>query len=432
MSFLDDTRHVAEYAATVRRVTRAWNRLPQDKKDLIRGRLQEARDRCQNIVKDKDTRQHVEPVLALAASSIDLSVDDFLKWLKDLVDALEGTPVIDAAGAVWGFMKYQQINVGWLASFLFWLENAVDGDKVSFRTTPATIQIPDETTIGVVGDYGTGTWGDKASPAKQISDWLNQHPQDYFVHLGDIYYSGEPKEDIKNFVRLLPKTNRQVWLTLNGNHDMYSQNNAGAGYFLTLLDKTPQFEQQQNTSYFALENSNWIVVGLDTTYFDSRWNLYMQGNLDDRFQIPFLKEKALAAQSQGKKLLIMTHHNGLEGNGEQKTPLWNQVAEAVSAAPKPVYWYWGHVHAGVVYDDEDGIRPRICGHSAIPWGRTTGKDFIRDYQGGTVKWVENRLADNPSYPGQLNNGFAILTLHGADLIEVFYGQDGTPGWSSAD
>ena len=47
---------------------------------------------------------------------------------------------------------------------------------------------------------------------------------------------------------------------LNGNHEMYS---GGFGYFKLIL---PAFEQ--DSSYFALQNEHWLLVGLDTAYVD--------------------------------------------------------------------------------------------------------------------------------------------------------------------
>src|SRR5204863_419416 len=47
---------------------------------------------------------------------------------------------------------------------------------------------------------------------------------------------------------------------LNGNHEMYS---GGAGYFAAL---TSVFHQ--SSSCVALQNTNWLLLGLDTSYVD--------------------------------------------------------------------------------------------------------------------------------------------------------------------
>ncbi len=52
----------------------------------------------------------------------------------------------------------------------------------------------------------------------------------------------------------------KVSRTLNSNHEMYS---GGFGYFDMALPA-----MHQDASYFALQNTNWLFVGLDTAYID--------------------------------------------------------------------------------------------------------------------------------------------------------------------
>ena len=67
-------------------------------------------------------------------------------------------------------------------------------------------------------------------------------------------------------------------------------------------------------SYFALENDNWVIVGLDSAYFSPEGNLYTDGLLFDanhpNDQNAFLLQKGVQAQLDGKKVIVLTHHNG--------------------------------------------------------------------------------------------------------------------------
>ena len=53
-----------------------------------------------------------------------------------------------------------------------------------------------------------------------------------------------------------------------------------------------------------------------------------------------------------KKVILLTHHNGL-AEVASTTGLWDQVMSAFPEGQGPACWYWGHVHAGVVYRTQD-------------------------------------------------------------------------------
>src|SRR5207245_6113755 len=67
-----------------------------------------------------------------------------------------------------------------------------------------------------------------------------------------------------------------ISFALNSNHEMYA---GGEGYFRALLADN-RFAAQGGLSYFALENNQWLIIGLDTAYF-ARWSsrLYEKGAL---------------------------------------------------------------------------------------------------------------------------------------------------------
>ena len=130
--------------------------------------------------------------------------------------------------------------------------------------------IADKGRIAVVGDWGTNLYGAPVS-ARSIKRAGNY---EVMLHLGDIYYSGTESETKQRFLSAWPTEVAKLDRALNGNHEMYS---GGFAYFDDIL---PRF--QQDSSYFSLQNSHWLLIGLDTAHsdhdLDSR-NLVVQ---DDR------------------------------------------------------------------------------------------------------------------------------------------------------
>ncbi|MBA3639460.1 MAG: metallophosphoesterase, partial [Acidobacteria bacterium] len=101
--------------------------------------------------------------------------------------------------------------------------------------------LPARCRVALVSDWGTGN-GHAIAVARQIAE---RRP-DHVIHLGDVYYSGTPREMQKNFLSVWtghgPRDAR-YW-ALNANHEMYS---GGYGYFQHVL---PAFGQP--ASYFNL------------------------------------------------------------------------------------------------------------------------------------------------------------------------------------
>src|SRR5258708_39731579 len=95
------------------------------------------------------------------------------------------------------------------------------------------------------------------------------------------------------------------------------------GYFDTAL-ASPLFSGQQNTSYFQIEFGNWLIIGLDTAYYDPSF-FFFAGAISDPGQIGFLKQAA----ASGKKIMLLTHHNPIDITGSSQLGLWGQVTGAL-------------------------------------------------------------------------------------------------------
>ena len=168
------------------------------------------------------------------------------------------------------------------------------------------------------------------------------------LHVGDIDHSGTEKEAQQRFIAAWPKTAGKMSRALNGNHEMYS---GGFGYFDKIL---PHFEQP--SSYFALQNTHWLLVGLDTAYDEH--------DLDTK-QVAWLN--AVINRAGDRKVILFSHHQPFsrldqQGLASQQSLRGLLQKKAITA------WYWGHEHDCVIYDKHPHFEllGRCIGHGGIP------------------------------------------------------------------
>jgi hypothetical protein len=337
-------------------------------------------------------------------------------------------PKISKGGTIYGLGAYQRFDEGWLDSIVCWLESC--GKKFQpFPSMPDhVIPIPDELTIALAGDWGTGNWGTVKHPAPstKVGRAMSALKPQITVHLGDIYYTGSEEEADENLIQIWPRGSIGSF-ALNSNHEMYAE--GGKPYFEQIL-KSDVFSLQGGQSFFALENTNWVIVGLDSAYFSEYKHLYENGSISDakEIQTNFLKAQA----RKGKKVILMTHHNALldnEGGKETRRQLWDQVMQCFPPGMAPAYWYWGHRHNATVYVPQDGVRCRCAGHSALPMGHSSLLQSGKD--NGNIIWFEDRNAKDPQVPVRILNGFVSLQIHGDQIIETYYDENGGVAWTSA-
>src|SRR5204863_2881027 len=133
-----------------------------------------------------------------------------------------------------------------------------------------------------------------------------------------------------------------------------------------------------------LVNDHWMLTGLDTDYFSSPDNLYMDGTIDPA-QSQFLQNTRNTFP--GRQIIIVSHHEGLDLKGERTNSLWMQVKNALGRAPD--YWHWGHAHNAVVYKPTENCRSRCIGHGAVPYG------VAKELDGApAVEWFEKGTAND--------------------------------------
>jgi len=416
----------------IARMKKAWATLPAGTQAKLKPLLNQGHQELGNFLSTGKTPEHrLHNVLRMKSFLTD-DWDGHLQQLDQptaapaMAPAAPAIPAIEIKvgpeGEILGTGKYQQLDPAWeLVAGTVWLENLLH--KHPFPPgMPNAVKIPDKLRIVLVGDYGTGNFGADDSPSTKISKFVPSLKPDITIHLGDVYYAGTGDEERDNFLSFWPRGSLGSF-TLNSNHEMYS----GGGPYFNEAVGGPVFNKFQSPfSFFALENANWVVVGLDSAYNAGELSLYMDGSLgNNNAQIPFLKNQA----QKGKKVIVLTHHNGLPLSGVQSNPplkLFPEVMGAFQGAA-PAYWYWGHVHAAAVYKPMatlNNMRCRCTGHGALPWG------LASELQGSTqVEWFEQCNAGDPNNKLRVFNGFTVVDVDGPNLAEAFYDELGRVAWT---
>jgi hypothetical protein len=239
--------------------------------------------------------------------------------------------------------------LGWAGSLFTWIEGITKAKQPA--AAAEALAVANDFSVGILGDWGTGLYG-----APVCANSIATGPDHYslMLHLGDVYYAATADEVQDRFLRFWPQLPGALNRALNGNHEMY---NGGHSYFEEIL---PTFKQ--TSSYFALENDNWVLVGLDIAYSAAFGGAV--GNIDDA-QVAWLR--GILAAAGDKKVVLFSHHQPfslLEVNngGNLSAKLGEFLAGRVFA------WYWGHEHYCVLYDRHPkyGFYGRCIGHGGVP------------------------------------------------------------------
>ncbi|WP_421549570.1 metallophosphoesterase family protein [Pseudomonas sp. QD4] len=418
MSFVSHLEHEYDRVKTrvdglLARLDLAWkklsNQLDAEQLQALVNLLQRAHDQAQYAIIHGELPRGQAPVPWELAHGLSLLHLGNAARLPQTEAELQTQVMKD--GTLLGCRQWELLDLRWSEALLNWIENL--RNHAPFDTTPALIEMADDVLLDMAGDWGTGYF-DSASAAQRVAELMLQDKPDYTIHLGDVYYAGTGSEegaDLKNWPQ-----GTQASFSLNSNHEMYS---GAHGYFAEI---DALFPKQQSTSYFALFNTHWLIVGLDSAYAADEMSLYMDGNLAPAQQ-QWLQD-LVASKGQGRKIMLLSHHQGLDITGQTQTALYQQVVAAMGRAPD--YWYWGHLHNGICYAPQGGMYGRCIGHGAIPYGPT------REVKGNPrVQWSETLSADDPDYPQRVRNGYVRVTLQGATITEAFVGENGAVSWPLA-
>jgi hypothetical protein len=314
--------------------------------------------------------------------------------------------------------------LGWI-KVLFTHVDRANAHPILRPTTTTAAAIADHARIALTADWGTGLYG-----APLIADQIRKRaPFDLLLHLGDIYYSGTPEEVQERFLAPWPKDAGAISRTLNSNHEMYS---GGQGYFEVAL---PAFDQ--SSSYFAFQNQDWLLVGLDTAYVDHDM---------DTEQVAWLNvviDRAREAHGGIPKKLVLFSHQQPFSRLDSQGPKLQQALRHLLESRAITAWYWGHEHQCVIFDPHPvfGLLGRCLGNGGIPEPRKGSvKAAPAERTIGNVTWKRlTATADspsclvldgpNPAIKGEENkfvpHGFMTLEFNGPALVERVLLADGT-------
>ncbi|HEX3860404.1 MAG TPA: metallophosphoesterase [Stellaceae bacterium] len=282
----------------------------------------------------------------------------------------------------------------------------------------------DEVRVALAGDWGSGT--DEAHEIAQLIDRFEPH---YTIHLGDVYFVGDPNEVAENFLGINNEANGFEpcsWpagscgsFALNGNHEMYA---LGYAYFDRMLPslglRVGDRPKGQHASFFCLENDHWRIIALDTAYNSIGWPILEYiSNPDCALPEPlidWLHDVVRPRDDDPRGIILLSHHQYVSRFDHCFTTPARQLA---AFFPQPVLWFWGHEHRLAVY--EKASLPgavtafgRCIGHGGMPVDLSPPNPKHPQYP---VEFVDDRL-----YPNDENlkigfNGFARLTLRGKRL-----------------
>src|SRR5215831_8337801 len=177
--------------------------------------------------------------------------------------------------------------IGWSGSFFNWAEKLVKG-----KFDPPPVQpirtIPNEFSIALLADWGTGLYG-----APKCAESIGKRAFTILMHLGDVYYAGTSAEVKSRFLKYWPTMPGVQNYSLNSNHEMYT---GGHGYMETLLTDQ-RFQPWQSSNYFALQNDNFLLIGLDTAYEEHSLTAAEKTWLE-----------ALVQSAGNRKVVLFSHH----------------------------------------------------------------------------------------------------------------------------
>jgi hypothetical protein len=289
----------------------------------------------------------------------------------------------------------------------------------------------DTVRIALVGDWGTGT-----DEAECVADQMKKFVPHFTIHIGDVYYVGDPPEVNENCLGIRNSNNNYdpvCWpigsrgsFALNGNHEMYAN---GGGYFDLLLPRLglctagKMFGQQ--TSFFCLQNSHWRVIAIDTGYNSIGLPILGQIPLINKIPgvggnaklpdavIEWLKEIVKPQDNRG--LIILSHHQYYSGFEDQFPKPAQQMWDA--GIRGPVLWFWGHEHRFAGYElygsDQLQAFGRCVGHGGMPLSL-----------GVPTKKPTPMFYDQRKGAGYGVNGHVNLEFAGPNLTATYVDLDG--------
>jgi len=297
--------------------------------------------------------------------------------------------------------RFEPRDPKWLITLYQRLRGTVRG-KIPFphhqQLQDFRFDLDERATVALVSDWGTGN-----AHAAAVASQIRARTPGHVIHLGDVYYTGTPREMRRNFLdvwRDYGPPQARYW-ALNANHDMYS---GGYGYFEHLLPAIGQ-----PASYFVLQNRHWRIIVLDSAYVNHSFT---------KPQIEWL-EAQLAGPA---KTLLLTHHHLFSPFRKPGDKL-EEWLEPHLAAGRLYGWFWGHDHYLFEFADYRGVKCRCIGHGSLPY---TPPDRRRQKHDARIVRMETR--PSPLEADKGIHGFAFLRFEGPALHIEYVDELGGVAW----
>jgi len=356
-----------------------------------------------------------EGVMTTVQDELTSNLQSFLADVAASPESFPALPPLNLAPSANNTLeaKFDSHDVlGWAQSFFTWWQKA---HKFAWKTPGAPDVIGNDYRVALLADWGTGLYGAPECAKSIAKDGKFQ----LVAHLGDVYYSATTDEVAERFTALWPGVPGAINRGLNGNHEMYTGGNA---YFAAIS----QAPFKQSSSYFAMENDNWLLAFLDTAYDDHD----LHGE-----QAAWLT--GLVAGRPNKKVVLFSHHQPYSLLDNQGPKLIAKLGDLLEG--KIYAWYWGHEHHCIIYDTHPlwSVRGRCIGHSGFPyfrekkvlgdkppaaptWTALSGKNLV---PGAKILDTKNDFID-PHGEEYGPNGYVTLEFSGTRLVETYHMPDG--------
>ena len=243
--------------------------------------------------------------------------------------------------------------------------------------------------VAIAGDWGTGT-----DDAMKVATRMQAFVPHFTIHIGDVYYVGDPPEINENCLGIKnPENNYDpvIWpigtcgsFAMNGNHEMYANGNGYFNLFLPRLGLRNAAGKMlgQQTSFFCLQNSHWRIIAIDTGYNSTGIPILAHiplinsipgvgGDCKLRDELIAWLTSVVLPHQDNRGLILLSHHqyhSGFEGDYRKPAQqLWQ------AGVQRKVLWLWGHEHRLAGYDlygkDQLKCYGRCVGHGGMPIDR---------------------------------------------------------------
>jgi hypothetical protein len=260
------------------------------------------------------------------------------------------------------------------------------------------------TRVALFADFGTGL-----SHARFIARQLEVDRFDAAVHLGDVYYTGTPKQYRTYFEEPLEPAlqNGTKLFVIPDNHDGYS----GFHAYVDFLDR----RLQQGGSYFALETQHVQFIGVDTIWHSDR------GRIEDAGVREWLKARFAAGRASGRANVFMTGHHPYEYTSQKLTELNRDVLELTDGGID--FWFWGNTHYCALFDRTVATPyyGSCIGHAGYPYKKQVPKD-VAPPSAAPVLFVESgsRYEGSDVRTDRGMNGFCSFEIQPGGSVELHY------------